>query len=188
MERRQQIMNKRTLWITRPAVLTAMLVVLQATTQATGNTVITGSVVNMLLIISVMACGILSGITVAVISPVMAKLIGIGPLWSLIPFIMAGNITLVLVWHHLGNWKWGHKYAANIVALIGAAFAKFAVLYAGIVLIAVPLLLRLPQPQASVITGMFSISQFITALLGGAAALLILPTVKIALAGRSAQR
>lgn len=86
MERRQQIMNKRTLWITRTAVLTAMLVVLQATTQATGNTVITGSVVNMLLIISVMACGILSGITVAVISPVMAKLIGIGPLWSLIPF------------------------------------------------------------------------------------------------------
>ena len=135
MERRQQIMNKRTLWITRTAVLTAMLVVLQAATQATGNTVITGSVVNMLLIISVMACGILSGIAVAVISPVMAKLIGIGPLWSLIPFIMAGNITLVLVWHHLGNWKWGHKYAANIVALIGAAFAKFAVLYAGIVLI-----------------------------------------------------
>ena len=57
MERRQQIMNKRTLWITRTAVLTAMLVVLQAATQATGNTVITGSVVNMLLIISVMACG-----------------------------------------------------------------------------------------------------------------------------------
>ena len=76
-------MNKRTLWITRTAVLTAMLVVLQAATQATGNTVITGSVVNMLLIISVMACGILSGIAVAVISPVMAKLIGIGPLWSL---------------------------------------------------------------------------------------------------------
>lgn len=87
-------MNKeRTLWITRTAIFVALLVVLQAATAALGNTIITGSVVNMLLVVSVMTCGMMSGLCVSVISPIMAKLIGIGPLWSLISFIAAGNIS-----------------------------------------------------------------------------------------------
>ena len=97
----------KTLWITRTAVFIALLVVLQAATASLGNTIITGSVVNMLLVVSVMTCGMMSGLCVAVISPVMAKLIGIGPLWSLIPFIIAGNITLILTWHFIGNRNWG---------------------------------------------------------------------------------
>ena len=51
-------MNKeKTLWITRTAIFVALLVVLQAATAALGNTIITGSVVNMLLVVSVMTCG-----------------------------------------------------------------------------------------------------------------------------------
>lgn len=75
-------MNKKTLWITRTAALTALLVVLQASTAALGSTLVTGTVVNLLLIISVMTCGAASGLSVAVLSPVLAKLIGIGPLWA----------------------------------------------------------------------------------------------------------
>ena len=97
--------NGKAPWVTRTAAITALLVVLQAVTAPLGNTLLTGSLVNMLLIVSVMTCGLLTGISVAVVSPAVAKLIGIGPLWSLIPFIIAGNAVLVLCWHLIGNGK-----------------------------------------------------------------------------------
>lgn len=170
--------KKRTLWITRTAVLVALLVVLQAVTASLGNVLITGSIVNLLLIVSVMTCGLASGLSVAVISPIIAKLIGIGPLWVLIPFIAAGNVILVLLWHFVGNLHIKHRYAANIAALIAAAAGKFSVLYLGIVKIAVPLLLNLPEQQAKVISNMFSLTQLVTALTGGFIAFMILPSLK----------
>lgn len=91
--------KKRIIRITRTAVFLALLIVLQAATAPLGNTLLTGSVVNFLLITSVMLCGPASGFTVAVLSPVLARFLGIGPLWALIPFIIAGNITICAVWY-----------------------------------------------------------------------------------------
>lgn len=170
--------REKTLWITRTAVFVALLVVIQAVTAPLGNTIITGTLVNALLVISVMTCSVMSGATVAVISPVMAKLVGIGPLWGLIPFIALGNIVLVLVWHFLGNRDMGNRYTSGAIAVAAGAFAKFAVLYVVITKVAVPLLLKLPEPQASVISGMFSVPQLITALLGGAVALPVIYAVR----------
>ena len=158
--------REKTLWITRTAVFIALLVVLQAATAPLGNTIITGTLVNALLVVSAMGCGAMSGVTVAAISPIMAKLMGIGPLWGIIPFIA------------LGNRDTGNRNAAEITALVAAALAKFLVLYLGIVKVAVPLLLKLPEPQASVVSGMFSVPQLITALLGGAAALPVIHAVR----------
>lgn len=149
-----------------------------------GNIIVTGSIVNLLLIVSVMTCGLASGLTVAAVSPVMAKFLSIGPLWALIPFIMAGNIVLVLLWHFIGNRGiGGKKSSAYIAALISAAAAKFLVLYIGIVQIAVPIFLGLPGPQAAVISNMFSIPQLITALIGGALAVFLFPRLKKAVTG-----
>ena len=170
--------REKTLWITRTAVFIALLVVVQAVTAPLGNTIITGTLVNALLIISVMTCSVMSGATVAVISPIMAKLVGIGPLWGLIPFIALGKIVLVLVWHFMGNRDMGKWYASGTAVLVAAALAKFLTLYLGITKAAVPLLLRLPEPQASVISGMFSLPQLITALLGGVAALPVIHAVR----------
>ena len=176
--------KNKILWITRTAIFIALLIVLQAATAPLGNPLITGSIVNMLLITSVMICGLASGFTVAVISPVMAKFLGIGPLWALIPFIVAGNIVLILLWYFIGNRSiGGKKTVAYISALITAAVAKFLVLYIGIVQIAVPVFLGLPEPQAAVISNMFSIPQLITALIGGALAVLLFPRLKKAIAG-----
>ena len=163
--------REKTLWITRTAVFIALLIVVQAVTAPLGNTLVTGTLVNALLIVSVMTCGAMSGAAVAVVSPIMAKMVGIGPLWGLIPFIALGNIVLVLVWHFLGNRHMGTWYASGTAALAAAALAKFLTLYVGITRVAVPLLLRLPEPQASVGSGMFSVPQLITALLGGVVAL-----------------
>jgi len=167
-------------WITRSAVFIALLIVSQATTAQFGNIFITGSVVNLILVVAVMTCGLAPGVTVAAISPIVARFLGIGPLWSLVPFIAAGNIALVLLWHYIGNWHMEHKYAAHLVAAVTAAAAKFLVLYVGIVRIVVPIL-GLPEQQAAVISIVFSIPQLITALIGGVLATIILPVLKSAI-------
>lgn len=171
------------LWITRTAIFIALLIVLQAATAPLGNTIITGSIVNLLLIVSVMTCGLASGLSVAAVSPFMAKFLGIGPLWSLIPFIALGNAALVLLWYFIGNRNMGRKYTAYIVALFGAAVTKFLVLYIGIVQIAIPVFLGLPEQQAAVISNMFSIPQLVTALVGGALATVLFPRLKKVIAG-----
>ena len=171
----------KVLWITRTAIFIALLIVLQAATAPFGNIFITGTIVNLLLIISVMTCGGSSGLIVAVISPVLAKFFGIGPLWILIPFIAAGNIVLILCWHFIGNRKMGSRHTALFAAMITAAVAKFLVLYIGIVRIVIPLFSGLPEQQAAVISNMFSIPQMITALAGGFIAAMILPSLKKAI-------
>lgn len=175
--------KQRILWITRTAIFIALLIVLQAATVPFGNPLITGTIVNFLLITSVMTCGLAAGLSVAVVSPIAAKFFGIGPLWALIPFIAAGNIVLVLLWYFIGKRNMGgKKCAAYFAALIAAAVAKFLVLYIGIVQIAAPMFLGLPEPQEAVISNMFSIPQLITALAGGALAVVLFPRLKKAIA------
>ncbi len=171
-------------WICGTAVFIALLVVGQIATSALGNQFVTGSVNNLLMILSVTTLGLSSGLICGVFSPILAKLLGIGPLWGLIPFIIAGNVTLVLAWHFIDNRQTANKHAARAAALICAAIAKSLVLYVGIVKIAVPLLLRLPEPQASVITNMFSLVQLLTALTGGALAAALLPALRRAIGDR----
>lgn len=175
--------KSKILWITRTAVFIALLIVLQAATASFGNTLITGSIVNFMLIISVMTCGLASGLTVAVISPIAAKFLGIGPLWSLIPFIEAGNVVLVFVWNFIGSRSIGRTHKAYITAVVSGAVAKFLILYVGIVKIAVPLFLNLPKQQASIISNMFSIPQLITALVGGILAAVTLPRLSRVVSG-----
>ena len=169
--------NKSVIWITTTAVFVALLVGIQVITAPFGQ-FITGSLVNLILIIAVMTRGFTSGLTVAFISPVFAKLLGVGPLWTIIPFIMAGNIALILVWHLTGKMKFANKHVVHIVSLVTAAVCKFIILFAGIVKVAVPLLMNLPEPQSAVISTMFSFPQLITALIGGALATAILPVLE----------
>ena len=58
------------------------------------------------------------------------------------------------------------------------AVIKFLVLYVGIVRLAVPVLLGLPEPQASVVSHMFSLPQLATALMGGTVALPVIRILK----------
>lgn len=169
--------KSKILWITRTAVLIALLVAWQSISAQFGNQLITGSGVNLILIVSVMASGLPSGLVVAVLSPIMAKFFGIGPMWELIPFMFLGNLALVLLWHFIGGLKLKKIYISYIVALIVAAVGKFLTLYLGIVKIAVPVILKLPEPQATAISNTFSLPQLITATIGGVVAVVILPAI-----------
>jgi hypothetical protein len=169
--------NKYTLWITTTAVFVALIISVQAVT-ASFSQFVTGPLVNMILIVAVMTYGLPSGLTVAALSPVCAKLIGIGPLWQIVPFLMLGNAALAFAWHIIGKMKFAKKYAVRVTALAAAAAIKFLVLYLGIVRLALPFLLDLPEAQTATVAGMFSIPQLFTALAGGALAIAVLPVVE----------
>ena len=175
-------LRPKVLWITRTGVFIAMLIAWQAVTAPMKNTLLTGSVVNLLLILSVLLCGTSSGVAVAALSPVMAKLFQIGPLWSLIPLIATGNIVFVLLWRFIATRQQPTAQTPRyLIAAIAAALAKFATLYCLIVRLAVPLWLQLPDPQAQMISATFSVPQLFTAGIGGAVACVMLPFLTRAL-------
>jgi len=179
--------RKYTLRVTLTAIFTALLVTIQFLTAPLGNQLVTGTAVNLLLIISLLTCGPAVGLTVAAISPIFAFLAGMGPaIPPIIPFMMIGNTALIGAWYLLGllNRQGKPKIVqtgVHILIAIGAAIVKFSVLYIGIVLWAVPYLLSVSQKQSALLTAAFSYPQLLTAIIGGFCALAIAPLVHKAL-------
>ena len=179
-------MNKKIRWITETAVLLALLVTLQALTKPMGQ-LVTGSCVNAVLAIAVLVAGLGSGVTIAVISPVLAYLLGIAPQILTVPAIMVGNTVFVLVLHFLAGKKDGNV-VIKAIAWVSAAVAKFAALYVIVVKVVcgvmAPSLLSsgaLKEPMLKALPATFSWPQLVTALIGGAVALAIAPVLKKAL-------
>lgn len=179
-------MNKKIRWITETAVMLALLVALQAITKPVGQ-ILTGSCVNAVLAVTVLVAGLASGITVALISPVLAFLLGIAPQILTVPAIMVGNTVFVVLLYCIAG-KDSKKLVRQVIAWIVAAVAKFAALYAIVVgLICgvfAPALLAagtLKEPMLKALPATFSWPQLVTALIGGAAALLIVPVLRKAL-------
>ena len=67
---------KKTTWIARTAVCLALLLAVQFFTKSLGQ-LVTGSCVNLVLAVAALIGGVWSGVTVAVISPFCAYLLGI---------------------------------------------------------------------------------------------------------------
>ena len=176
-------MKKRILWITETAAMLALLVVLLALTKSLGQ-LVTGSCVNAVLAVTVLFCGLGSGITVALISPVCAYLLGIAPQVLTVPVIMLGNAAFVAVLRLVS----GKQIWKNVLAWLAAALCKFVVLFAlvkyGICgILAEGLLAQglLKTPMLTALPATFGAMQLVTALIGGGLALLLVPVLKKAL-------
>ena len=179
-------MSKKIRWITETAIMIALLVTLQALTKPMGQ-LVTGSCVNAVLAISALVGGMSCGAVVALVSPVMAFLLGIAPQVLTVPAIMAGNTVYVVLLCLLAD-KSGKNIVKQIIAWIAAAVAKFAVLYAIVVGLICGLLSEsllasgaLKAPMLKALPATFSWPQLITALIGGAVALIIVPVLRKAL-------
>ena len=179
-------MRKNILWITETAVMLALLVALQQITKPLGQ-LVTGSFVNAVLAVTVLVAGLSSGITVALISPVLAYLLGIAPQILTVPAIMVGNSVFVVLLHFIAG-KDSKKIVRQILGWLIAAAAKFAALYAIVVWVICGVLAErllasgmMKAPMLKVLTATFSWPQLVTALIGGAVALLIVPLLRKAL-------
>lgn len=176
-------MSKKILWITETAVMIAVLVALQAVTKPMGQFV-TGSCVNMVLAVSALVGGLWCGVTVALISPVMAFVLGIAPQILTVPAIMVGNTVFVVMLYLLAKDSEG-KPALKIAAWLLAAVAKFATLYILVSEVICGLLATslmdagmLKAPMLKALPATFSWPQLVTALIGGGIALTIVPLIR----------
>ncbi len=178
--------HKRILWITETAILLALLIVLQAATKSFGQFV-TGSCVNGVLAVAALLSGLWSGVVIALVSPVLAFLLGIAPQAVTVPAIMAGNAVFVVVLHCIAGKK-DKPIWRQLLAWILAAVAKFGTLYGLVVGIicglAADSLLEsgvLKAPMLTKLPAMFSWPQLITALIGGGMGLMLVPVLRKAL-------
>ena len=179
-------MRKKVLWITQTAVMLALLVALQTITKPLGQ-LVTGSFVNGVLAVTVLVAGLWSGIAVAVISPVLAYLLGIAPQLLTVPAIMVGNTVFVVLLHFLAG-RAPKSILRQVIGWLAAAAAKFVTLYVIVVWLICGVLSEgllaagtLKPPMLKALPAMFSWPQLITALIGGGVALVIAPMVRKAL-------
>lgn len=183
--------NTKIIYITQTAVMIALLIGVQIMTLPFGQFV-TGSMVNLVLLVSVFIIGIYGGLTVAVLSPLLAFAAGIGPAFiQIIPFIALGNALFVIV-----AWVISRKHMMRINAkdvlgaslgLLAASIAKFLFLWIGLVMTALPLISGIKEKQVAVIGVAFSWPQLITALIGSMLAIVVVPLLKKALINENAE-
>lgn len=184
-------MKKQVLWITETAILLALLVTLQALTKPLGQFV-TGSCVNAVLAIAALMGGYSCSVTIALISPICAFLFGIAPNFITVLPIMLGNTCFVVLLRLISG-KRAKPLWKQPVALAVAAVSKFGVLYLLVVQVicgvATDALLGqkigqtvlLAPPMLKLLPTMFTWPQLVTALIGGAVALAIVPALRKAL-------
>ena len=179
-------MKKKILWITRTAVVLALLLTVQVTTKAFGQ-MVTGSCVNFVLATSVLLAGLPCGLVVALVSPVLAFLLGIAPQVLTVPAIMAGNSVFVLLLYWIADPS-GKRIWRQITAWLVSAAAKFATLYGIVSLLICGVFARnllasgaLKPAMLQVLPATFGVPQLITALIGGAVALILCPVLQKAI-------
>lgn len=179
-------MNTKIKWIIETAIFLAILIVLQVVTKPLG-TLVTGSAVNFVLIASVLMLGIYSGLTIAIISPVVAMMLGVAALpIHIVPVVAFGNAVLVLAYFLIKHY---YKFNKDSIMSIGfwliaipiASLLKFFTLFAGVNYIAVPIMTSVSGSPAAAPAAIFSTSQIITAIVGGVIASIIVPMLKKAL-------
>ncbi len=151
---------------TKQIVTTALLLALCIVFQSLKGLSIylTGSVVNCILIIATLYCGIFSGTFIALVTPIVAYFIGATPIINAIPLmmpvIMLGNEFIVL-----SVWIFRKKYI-ELGMLMGsvtkALFLWLAVWYAILPVFGG----KLPQPMIATVKATFSLTQFVTACIG----------------------
>jgi magnesium-transporting ATPase (P-type) len=175
---KQRMTSERIHWLTRTALLIALLITWQwASRLLGGNQFVTGSGVNFFLFTAALLVGFSGGLSVAVLSPFLAFFAGVGPVFfPLTPIIAAGNAALVIiVWLLADNkktvptWRLGGAVAV-------AAVAKFLVLWIGVTWVA-PLFMEV-RPA---ILAMFTWPQLVTASIGGALAIAAAPLLRRAI-------
>ena len=143
-------------WLSRTAILLAIALVFQ---MGGFPQFITGPLINAVLYLAAMIVGWQVGMLIGILTPVIASIRGIlpPPLTPLIPFIALGNSILVILFFWLQSKN-------KIAGIIIASLAKFLLLVS-----AVKLVVQVPPAIAQ----MMSLPQLITALAGGAIALVL---------------
>ena len=144
---------------------------------------ITGSLVNAVLIVAAIWAGWKSGLIIAILSPVFAWLITPGAVMQVLPqlviVIAAGNAVLVMC-----AWVFRKKNFGffSLGLALGSAL-KAGLIWGGMLLLISPFLFgnNVPPPMQAALTGFWSINQWVTPIIGSFIVLLLRPTLNKAI-------
>ena len=165
--------------ITRTAILLAIAIVFQMAGKYMGpnNNFIVGPAVNAVLFVATAVTGLWGGAAISVLAPLISAITNKAAIAPIIlaysPFIAAGNFILVLTFYLLMKKN-------QITAVIAASVLKAAFLFAtikGFIHFLTPVL-DIPSKVATVLVGLFSWPQVVTAVIGGTIALFIIKILK----------
>ena len=155
--------------LTTTALLLALCIVFQSMKGL--SVYLTGSAVNCILVIATLYCGLFSGTSIAILTPLVAYFIGATPIINMIPLmmlvIMVGNEVLVMcVWLF-------YKKKVAIGMLLGCV-SKALFLWIVVWFVMLPVFgTKLPEQMVLAVKTTFSITQFVTACIGSAIAWVI---------------
>ncbi len=156
-----QISHQGLRWLVRTALLFALTLVIQMLGLPQ---FFTGPLVNAFLLLAALLNGIWSGVIIGLFTPWIAFARGIlaPPLGPMIPFIMAGNAILVIVFSLVAGKR--ENLRREITGIILGSFLKYLLLSQ-----AVAWVVQVPPPVAKAM----QTPQLFTALAGGAIALIV---------------
>ena len=176
-----EMMNFNTQQISRLIFLIALTVIIEMLGLPQP---VTGPLVNMMLFITTLVLTPLAGIILGSLTPVIAALRGQLPgfLIPMVPFIIVGNAILVLVFSGIRRLLQRVENKSNVLlslpvglGILGGSFLNFVWLFYSATLL-LPLLIRKPLPEP--VIAMMAMPQFITAIVGGLLAVVILNLLK----------
>ena len=184
-------MNKKIRWITETAVMLALLLAFQwlggNIAEFITKQIVTGTLVNCVLAVSVLCVGYASGISISLISPIFAFMLGINTNPLAIGPIMVGNVCFVVLLRLICG-RQGKPFWKQPIAWLTAAVTKYGVMHALAVWLMCDLLgpfltssgVMTPQLNKQLLKA-FDYPQLIAALIGGALALAIWPILRKAI-------
>jgi len=146
-----------------------------------------GSWVNLILALTALVIGWPYALTISLISPFVALMVGVAPPFiEFMPFIALSNAIFVLLLHFLSKLKLNAKLLLlpSVLAIAVATAAKVTFLYLTIVVMIMPTL-PIGAPQAAVLSAVFSINQIPTALIGATLAFIVAIPVRTAMKYRT---
>ncbi len=185
--------KSKSMIVARIGIMIAITVLTQFLCGLTGIQLLIGSVVNMFLILSALLVGIVGGVTVGVITPFIALLIGINSNVVLVPFIAIGNALLVvayaLICKLLKLYTQKSIYASIGILAVGVVVSsavKYLFMYFVCVKLVFPLFLA--DKLLEKLSQLWGLIQLLAALIGGAvASSLVYPLKRLRLVGGYSQ-
>lgn len=174
--------------LTKQMVMTAALLALTLVFQnlrllpmdATVSSYLIGSLVNLCLILAVCLIGLWSGLTISVAAPLVALMQGYAKL-PLVPYIIAGNAVLVLLYYFVAvaDWRKADKLRMLPFGIAGilTAGVKFVIIAVGTALM-IATQKGAPFSVTLSVGATQQIQQIVTALIAMVVAYLILPRIK----------
>lgn len=157
-------------------IISALLLTLVVIIQILGKNVpqinqfFVGPMVNAMLLLTVYFSGVKWAMLVGLLTPVLAFFSNVlaPPMAPFIPFIAAGNLLYVIIFSIFRNRK-----NLDIIGVLSASIVKFLFLYFSATQLISLFALGIPDPVKDKLAITMGLPQLITALAGGAAAILL---------------